>query len=51
MQIVLLFFSHVAATKPVGAHIQNPIAMEYEAQATEADDGSTGEEKEKEDNA
>jgi len=47
-------FSQDAATKPEGAHIPNPIAMEYEVQKTEADDDSKSEEKEEkedEDNA
>ena len=46
--------SQGAATKPGGAHIPNPIAMEYEAQKTEADNDSKSvekEEKEDEDNA
>ena len=51
---IVTISSQGAATKPGGAHIPNPIAMEYEVQKTEADDDSKSEEKEEkedEDNA
>ena len=51
---IVTISSQGAATKPGGAHIPNPIAMEYEVQKAEADDDSKSEEKEEkedEDNA